>query len=84
LIDDIANSERNPIKGDVHDKVGGENLREGAIVDYSGLEVTIQNFRNALLGNITAEAGEVLNTNENSNILLYIAGHGGDGLIAFD
>jgi len=84
LIDDIAESERNPVKGDVHDEVGGENLRERAIVDYSGPEVSVQNFRNALLGNITAEIGDVLYTNENSNILLYVAGHGGDGLIAFD
>jgi len=83
LIDDIANSERNTIKGDMHNEVGGENLREYAIVDYTGPEVTIQNFRNALLGKITAETGDILNTSENSNILVYIAGHGGDGFIVF-
>lgn len=83
VVDDIAYNQNNPLKGDVHGEVGGENLREGAIIDYSGNDVNVQNFKNALLGDMTAGSSDMLNTSENSNILVYIAGHGGDGFIVF-
>jgi glycosylphosphatidylinositol transamidase (GPIT) subunit GPI8 len=90
LIDDIAHHEKNRMKGDVHHTVGGNNLREDAVIDYSGMEVAfefevvnVENLKNVLLGNKTADTPDVLETNENSNIFIYIVNHGGPGYIPF-
>ncbi len=83
LIDDIANDPKNTPKGSVYHVVGGKNLREGAVIDYSGSEVTEENFNNVLLGNKTPDTDIVLETDESSNVLLYIVDHGGSGYIPF-
>ncbi|MFC1984300.1 C13 family peptidase [Chloroflexota bacterium] len=84
LIDDIASSETNPIKGNVHHSVGGKNLRESVVIDYSGEQVSVDTFKNVMLGNRMPGTSSVLETNENSNILIYIVNHGGNGLIPFE
>jgi ABC-type branched-subunit amino acid transport system substrate-binding protein len=84
LTDDVQRDEKNPIKGNVHHAVGGKNLRENASIDYSGSNVTVQNFRNALLGIKSNEAPIVLETDTSSDIFLYIVGHGAKGSIRFD
>ena len=90
LIDDIAHHEKNRMKGDVHHTVGGKNLREDAVIDYSGMEVAfefevvnVENLKNVLLGNKTADTHDVLETNEHSNIFIYIVNHGAPGYIPF-
>jgi ABC-type branched-subunit amino acid transport system substrate-binding protein len=83
LIDDIANDPKNTPKGSVYHVVSGKNLRQGAVIDYSGSEVTEENFKNVLLGNKTPDTDVVLETDENSNVLLYIVDHGGSGYIPF-
>jgi hypothetical protein len=83
LIDDIANNEKNSMKGDVHHIVGGKNLREDALIDFSGKEASIENFQNVLLGNKTTDTPTVLETNEHSDIFLYIVNHGMPGCIPF-
>jgi len=84
VIDDVSNNEGNLINGDVHHVVGGKNLRENAVIDYTGTDVTVDNLEDVLLGNKTAITPDVLETNEHSNILLYIVDHGAPGFIAFD
>ncbi|MFC1981549.1 C13 family peptidase [Chloroflexota bacterium] len=84
LVDDIPNNERNEVQGDVHHSVRGKNLRDSANIDYSGRAVSIENFRNVLLGNKTFENSDVLGSNEYSNVLIYIVGHGSQGLISFE
>ena len=84
LVDDIPNNEKNRMRGDVHHVVDGKNLRENAHIDYSAKEVFVENLANALLGKKTAEAPYVLETNENSDIFLYIVDHGMPGCIPFD
>lgn len=84
LIDDISNSEENAMKGNVHHTVGGNNLRQNAVIDYSGEQVTVDSFKNVMLGNKAPGTSSVLQTNENSNILVYIVNHGGNGLIPFE
>jgi glycosylphosphatidylinositol transamidase (GPIT) subunit GPI8/ABC-type branched-subunit amino acid transport system substrate-binding protein len=83
LVDDIPYNQSNPLKGDVHFEMGGKNLRGGAIIDYSGIEVNVQNFKNILVGDMVAGSNDMLDTSEHSNIFVYIAGHGGDGFIVF-
>jgi ABC-type branched-subunit amino acid transport system substrate-binding protein len=84
IADDIAESAENPLKGNVHYTIDGKNLREGAEIDYSGDEVTLDNLINVLLGNRTDETDDVLETTQNSNIFIYIVDHGLNGSIIFE
>ncbi len=83
LVDDIADNDRNSLKGDVHHSVGGKNLRKDAVIDYSGKDVTQDTFIDVLLGNRTAENRSVLETTEKSNLFIYIVDHGAKGAILF-
>ena len=83
LIDDISNNEENAMKGNVHHTVGGNNLRQNAVIDYSGEQVTVESLKNVMLGNKAPGISNVLQTNKNSNILFYIVNHGGNGIIPF-
>lgn len=74
--DDVPWSPQNPLPGDVHHTIGGENLRSGASIDYSGDKVTWENVRNVLLGNKTAETPEVLESTSGSQVFVYFADHG--------
>jgi len=54
-------------------------------VDYRGYEVTVQNFVRLLTGRVnegTPKSKQLL-TDEGSNILIYMTGHGGDGFLKF-
>uniref|UniRef100_A0AAV1VLP0 GPI-anchor transamidase n=1 Tax=Peronospora matthiolae TaxID=2874970 RepID=A0AAV1VLP0_9STRA len=59
----------------------GENVE----VDYRGLEVSVANFITVLTGRHEpgTPASKKLDTDENSNIFLYMSGHGGDGFLKF-
>lgn len=87
LADDTACDARNPWPGTIfnnahhHINVYGDDVE----VDYRGEEVTVENFLRLLTGR--HEEGTPRNkrllTNEGSNILIYLAGHGGDGFLKF-
>lgn len=83
-IDDIPWLPQNKLKGDIHHKINGENLREDAILDYSSDKVSLQNFKNILLGIKTEETPIVLESTENSNVIIYIVDHGAPGFIPFE
>ncbi|KAM7540826.1 hypothetical protein Aperf_G00000036369 [Anoplocephala perfoliata] len=54
-------------------------------VDYRGYEVTVENFIRVVTGRLptSAPASKKLNTDQYSNILIYMTGHGGDGFLKF-
>ncbi|RMX65611.1 hypothetical protein KXD40_001892 [Peronospora effusa] len=54
-------------------------------VDYRGSEVSVANFITVLTGRHEpgTPASKKLDTDENSNIFLYMSGHGGDGFLKF-
>lgn len=54
-------------------------------VDYRGYEVTVENFIRVVTGRLpaSAPASKRLNTDQYSNILIYMTGHGGDGFLKF-
>lgn len=81
--DDVPLSPQNARRGDVHNVVGGRNLRAGAVVDYAGGDVTVANVQNALLGEKSPATPAVLETDDQSNVLLYIVDHGAPGSISF-
>ncbi|UCH89588.1 MAG: ABC transporter substrate-binding protein [Thermoplasmata archaeon] len=83
-VDDIPDHERNKKQGDIHHEISGTNLRLDAEIDYSGNDVTSKIFRNVLTGKKTARTPTVLESDENSNVFVYIVDHGGQGTIPFD
>ena len=87
LADDMACDPRNPWPGTIfnnahhHINVYGDD----AEVDYRGDEVTVENFIRLLTGRHpdgTPRSKKLL-TDEGSNILIYMTGHGGDGFLKF-
>jgi phosphatidylinositol glycan class K len=87
LADDTACDPRNPWPGTVFNNIKHEINVYGsdAEVDYKGDEVTADNFIRLLTGRHiegTPRSKKLL-TDEGSNILIYLTGHGGDGFLKF-
>lgn len=83
LYDDIAKNKNNLFKGTVRHTIDGKNLRENIEIDYSGDEVTVENFKNVLLGNKSLKTPTVLETGDKSNVLIYLIDHGGEISVPF-
>jgi phosphatidylinositol glycan class K len=84
LADDVACDARNRYPGTVYnneqrllDLYGGFDSIE---VDYRGYEVTVESFIRVLTGRHEEDVpkSKRLMTDENSNILIYMTGHGGE------
>jgi legumain len=88
---DVPFAKENPFPGTLFNKPTynkeGVNVYEGLVVDYSGNDVTPQNFINVLLGNQGSMegigSGRVLNSTHQDHVFIYYSDHGGAGLIAF-
>lgn len=83
VYDDVAFTPENPVKGDIHNTVGGANLREGATVDYTGSRITGGTLRNVLLGIKTYDTPVVLESDTGTDLFVYIASHALPGRIVF-
>ncbi|KAF8979780.1 glycosylphosphatidylinositol anchor biosynthesis [Entomortierella lignicola] len=87
LADDVACNSRNIFPATVYNNRGryldlyGENVE----VDYRGYEVTVENFIRLLTGRVTKETprSKRLMTDDQSNILVYMTGHGGEEFLKF-
>ncbi|XP_039276197.1 putative GPI-anchor transamidase [Nilaparvata lugens] len=87
VADDMACNPRNPRPATVfnnanqHINVYGDDVE----VDYRGYEVTVENFVRLLTGRLPADTprSKQLLTDEGSNVLVYLTGHGGDGFLKF-
>uniref|UniRef100_A0A6G1SHR4 Putative GPI-anchor transamidase n=1 Tax=Aceria tosichella TaxID=561515 RepID=A0A6G1SHR4_9ACAR len=87
LADDTACDPRNPWPGTVFNNIKHEINVYGSDteVDYKGDEVTADNFIRLLTGRHlegTPRSKKLL-TDDGSNILIYLTGHGGDGFLKF-
>lgn len=77
---------RNPNPGEIFNKPGGPNVREGVKIDYNGSDVTPENFLAVLRGDansVKGGNGRVIQSTANDHIFVYYADHGGTGLIEF-
>ena len=85
--DDIANSRSNPIPGKVFNKPNGEDVYAGVKIDYSGADVTPENFIKVITGDKEGMAqigsGKVLESTDKDNVFIFFSDHGSDNLIAF-
>nr|POE53552.1 gpi-anchor transamidase [Quercus suber] len=96
LPDDMACNPRNAFSGavfndksrqlDLYDEKRGEEGGMGGIeVDYRGNEVTVENFVRLLTDRWPAgqPTSKRLMTDDRSNILIYMTGHGGENFLKF-
>ena len=83
-VDDIPWVSENPLPGNIHYEVEGANIRKNAAIDYAGDSVTLANLKNVLLGKSTEDTPVVLESNQNTNVLVYIVGHGMPRAINFN
>eukprot|EP01134_Creolimax_fragrantissima_P003204 CFRG3204T1 len=82
--DDIANNIRNPFPGTLINQPGGDDVYKGCIADYTGSDVTPENFFKVLTGEATgAGNGKTLKSGPNDHVFINFVDHGGVGLIAF-
>lgn len=82
MCDDIADNPSNPDPGVIINRRFGYNVYQGVPKDYTGDEVTPENFMNVLLG-ISTGGKKVLRSDSNDNVFVYFTDHGAYGLIAF-
>ncbi|CAN0473341.1 unnamed protein product [Ascophyllum nodosum] len=87
LADDMPCNARNPFPAGVYNSKDHElNLYEGDVeVDYRGEEVSVESFLRLLTGRTLPgpPPSKMLATNEHSNVLIYMNGHGGDQFLKF-
>ncbi|KAM6948917.1 GPI-anchor transamidase [Aplochiton taeniatus] len=87
LADDMACNHRNPKPATVfsHKNMELNVYGDDVEVDYRGYEVTVENFLRVLTGRLppsTPRSKRVL-SDDHSNILIYLTGHGGNGFLKF-
>ncbi|XP_048395150.1 GPI-anchor transamidase [Stegostoma tigrinum] len=87
LADDMACNPRNPKPATIFShknmelNVYGDNVE----VDYRGYEVTVENFLRVLTGRLppSTPRSKRLLSDDRSNVLIYMTGHGGNGFLKF-
>ncbi|XP_051207852.1 vacuolar-processing enzyme beta-isozyme 1 [Lolium perenne] len=82
MYDDIANNHENPRRGVIINHPKGKDVYAGVPKDYTGDQVTTNNFFAVLMGNKTGVTGgsrKVINSKPNDHIFIYYADHGGVG-----
>lgn len=74
--DNLADNIQNYYGGNVHNEVGGANLRENAHVDYYLNELNSSDIHNILLGIQTSRTPFVIDSDRDDNIFVFWCGHG--------
>jgi len=95
LADDIPCNMRNPFRGQIFSRGArngyGQDLMQGVEIDYTGTDVTVDAFLRVLLGRHLDGEGvgtgvyrrSLPKMDENTNVLVYLTGHGGDNFFKF-
>ena len=84
MYNDIAFNEYNPYQGNIINKPLGPNVYTAVPQDYTGDDVTVENFLAVLAGNYTATLGKkVLQSTKDDDVFIYFADHGGPSIFAF-
>ncbi|XP_072129449.1 GPI-anchor transamidase isoform X3 [Mobula birostris] len=87
LADDMACNPRNPKPATIfsHRNMELNVYGESVEVDYRGYEVTVENFLRVLTGRLppSTPRSKRLLSDDRSNILIYMTGHGGNGFLKF-
>ncbi|GLT57227.1 hypothetical protein SLA2020_302150 [Shorea laevis] len=84
MYDDIAFDEENPRPGVIINSPDGDDVYKGVPKDYTGENVTVNNFFAVILGNktaLTGGSGKVVDSGPNDHIFIYYTDHGGPGVL---
>ncbi|KAK8753201.1 hypothetical protein OTU49_003226 [Cherax quadricarinatus] len=87
MYDDIAQDVQNPTPGVIINRPGGPNVYEGVLKDYTGRDVTPENFLKVLSGDAESlrgvGSGKVLKSGPNDRVFINMVDHGAPGIFAF-
>jgi len=87
MYDDIANNMHNPNKGVLINNPTGDDVYAGVPKDYTGSEVTVENFFKVLRGDYEGlkgvGSGKVIASGPNDRIFINMDDHGSPGLFCF-
>ncbi|KAK4302828.1 hypothetical protein Pmani_025114 [Petrolisthes manimaculis] len=87
MYDDIAHNEQNPTPGKIINRPNGPNVYEGIMKDYTGEDVTPQNFLKVLAGDKEGlrgvGSGKVLESGPHDRVFINMVDHGAPGIFAF-
>lgn len=86
--DNIANDYRNPFPDQLFNSPTrpaspGDNVYAGCKKDYTGYDVTAQQFLAVLTGNTNVAKGKVLESTEEDHVFVAFFDHGSPGLLSF-
>jgi phosphatidylinositol glycan class K len=83
MADEFPTNSRNPFKNSM-DRASRKSLyNDDTHIDYRGEDVTVQNFVNVLTGRQPNGLLPILNSDQDSHVLIYLTGHGGDQFFKF-
>ena len=77
IADNIAYDSHNIYPGVVRVRPDGENVYEGAVVDYRLTEVGISDLKSIMTGQRSDKLHEVISPDYNDNVVVFWCGHGG-------
>ncbi|XP_078480692.1 legumain-like [Lampetra planeri] len=87
MYDDLAQtSSENPTPGIVINRPNGTDVYKGVPRDYTGEDVTPENFLAVLKGDsssVKGGSGKVLKSGPNDHVFVYFTDHGAPGILAF-
>ncbi|XP_060720747.1 legumain-like [Tachysurus vachellii] len=87
MYDDIANDKENPVCGNIISVPNGPNVYPGVPKDYTGEEVSAENFLAVLRGDSSAVKNpgpkKVIQSSQNDSIFIYLSDHGAHGIFGF-
>ncbi|KAL7164539.1 hypothetical protein ACSBR2_040442 [Camellia fascicularis] len=84
MYDDIAQNEENPRPGIIINSPHGDDVYKEVPKDYTGENVTVNNFFSVILGNktaLTGGSGKVVDSGPNDHIFIFYSDHGGPGVL---
>ncbi|XP_060794695.1 legumain-like [Neoarius graeffei] len=87
MYDDVAYEQQNPFPGNIINVPNGPNVYPGVLKDYTGTDVSAENFLAVLRGDSAAvkKTGpkKVIQSGENDTIFIYLSDHGNKGFFHF-
>ncbi|XP_053701015.1 legumain [Synchiropus splendidus] len=86
MYDDLAQNEENPTPGVIINRPNGTDVYKGVPRDYTGEDVTPDNFLAVLKGDkskVSGGSGKVLQSGPDDHVFVYFTDHGAPGILAF-
>ncbi|XP_053191900.1 legumain [Scomber japonicus] len=86
MYDDLAQNEDNPTPGILINRPNGTDVYKGVVKDYTGDDVTPENFLAVLEGDaskVKGGSGKVLKSGPKDHVFVYFTDHGAPGILAF-